>query len=405
MNEAGIPADQLQQAFSTFSQASEQLSAVYRELQQQVERLTRELALANGELRRQLMEKEALSQRLALLLEALPGGVVVLDQHEMVVEANPAALHMLGVPLLQFAWQEVAASRLRQASASGEWDLPQTEGPPRRLSIVSSALDAGGSQILLLHDVTEAHALQRQLQRNQRLTAMGEMAAGLAHQLRTPLATALLYTAQLGSPGLPQEARSRFADKATARLRHLEHLIQDMLLFAKGESAGWEEVPVADLLAELRQVMEPHMLNRGIAFSVSDQSARAALLGSREALSGALINLLDNAMQACPAGGKVELAGGIGGGSVLISVRDNGRGIVADVQERLFEPFFTTRADGTGLGLAIVRGVARAHGGSVEVKSSPGAGSEFVLRLPRKPRPAGPHTRNCRHEAFAGTDR
>src|SRR5574340_172382 len=346
MNEAGIPADQLQQAFSTFSQASEQPSAVYRELQQQVECLTRELALANGELRRQLMEKEALSQRLALLLQALPGGVVVLDRHGTVVEANPAALHMLGAPLLQLAWQEVAAGRLRQASASGEWELPQTEGPPRRLSIVSSALDAGGSQILLLHDVTEAHALQQQLQRN-----------------------------------------------------------QDMLMFAKGESAGWEEVPVADLLAELRQVMEPHMLNRGIAFSVSDQSARAALLGNREALSGALINLLDNAMQACPAGGKVELAGEIGGGSVLISVRDNGRGIVADVQERLFEPFFTTRADGTGLGLAIVRGVARAHGGSVEVKSSPGAGSEFVLRLPRKPGPAGPHTRSCRHEAFAGTDR
>ena len=375
----------LQQAFSLFNQASEQLAGAYQELQQQVEQLTRELAVANGELRRQFLEKQALSQRLSLLLAALPAGVVVLDQDGRVIEANPAAHSMLGEPLPGEAWQEVTTRRLRQTSAPYEWELQAADIslPARRISIFSSPLDAGGGCILLLHDVSEAHAMQRELQRHQRLSAMGEMAARLAHQLRTPLATALLYSSHLSRPSLAENDRVRFAEKTVERLRHLEYLIQDLLLFVKGETGGQEVVLVGELLSELQQVMEPQMAQRGLHFEVSDATVgEAGIMGSREALTGALLSLLENAMQACAAGDSISLGAQAQEDGVILTVADSGRGIDPNLQGRLFEPFFTTREEGTGLGLAIVRSVAQAHGGEVVVDSAPGTGSRFVIRLP-----------------------
>jgi two-component system sensor histidine kinase FlrB len=375
---------ELEQAFSLFNEASAQLTGAYQELQLQVERLTGELAVANGELRRQFLEKEALSQRLAHLLAVMPAGVVVLDQQGVVIELNPAARELLGDSLLGRVWAEVAANVLAPTSLPHEWDLSQDDASlSRRVSISSSPLDAVGGQVLMIHDMTEAYAMQRELQRHQRLSAMGEMAAGLAHQLRTPLATALLYAAHLNKPSLAEGDRVRFADKVLARLRYLEHLIQDMLSFVKGESAGQETVRISALLAELQQVMEPQMAEHGLLFRVEDQSGDVAVLGSRKALTGALLNLLENALQACPAGAQVVLRGEVeSDGGVGLCVADTGPGIDAAAQERLFEPFFTTRTDGTGLGLAIVRGVAEAHGGSVRVKSGLGLGSEFCLSLP-----------------------
>lgn len=376
---------ELEQAFSLFNEASAQLTGAYQELQQQVERLTGELAVANVELRRQLLEKEALSQRLSHLLSAMPAGVVVLDQQGTIIELNPAARELLGESLMGLAWVEIAARVLGQTVVPHEWDLAPVSGAvPRRVSISSSPLDAAGGQVLLIHDMTEAYAMQRELQRHQRLSAMGEMAAGLAHQLRTPLATALLYASHLKKLDLPENERIRFADKVLARLRHLEHLIQDMLSFVKGEGGGQDVVRMSSVLVDVQQVMEPQMIERGLNFSIQDDSRGAAVRGSRKALTGALLNLLENAMQACLEGGQVGLRGEVGeDGMVSIAVADNGKGIDIATQERLFEPFYTTRTDGTGLGLAIVRGVAEAHRGSVQVKSAPGCGSEFILRLPK----------------------
>ena len=371
---------QLEEAFSIFMQASDHLSHAYQELQQKVEQLTSELAVANGELRSQFIEKEALSERLGLILTALPGGVVVLDALGIVIETNPAANAMFGEAMRGRKWQDVAETCLEQTATPGEW-LSQ-EG--RRYSIVKSSLGSSDGQILMIQDITEAHNLTMQMQRNQRLSAMGEMAASLAHQLRTPLATAMLYTSHLGKADLSQDERARFAEKSLARLHHLEQLIKDMLLFVKGETVGEEDIQVSNLLAELQQVIEPQMSVRGLAFELHDQSKGARLKGSRKALSGALLNLLENAMQASTGGGKIELCAWTEEESVSICVRDQGKGIEGDLQERLFEPFFTTRQEGTGLGLAIVRAVVQALGGGIRVKSEAGAGSEFVLTLPMK---------------------
>ena len=369
-------AEDLQRAFDVFNQVSHELTQAYAGLQGRVQSLTDELAVANGKLRRQYEEKEALSERLGLLLNALPAGVVVVDAAGVVNEANPAANAMLGDSLCGRQWQELALTMLAAAPP----DEFAVRG--RRVSLAESVLASGGGRIILIHDITAAHEMKASLERNQRLAAMGEMAASLAHQLRTPLATALLYSANLAKPDLADEARTRFAEKASEQLRRLERLIQDVLLFARGEHIGREVIPVAALLADAAQTLEPLCAARGVVFRREGEAGDAIIVGGRKSLAGALLNLLENALQVCETGGAVTLAVAIAGKRIKLSVRDTGPGVPSEQQTRIFEPFFTTKGQGTGLGLAIALGVARAYGGSIDLFSRPGEGAEFVMELP-----------------------
>ncbi|MCW5625417.1 MAG: GHKL domain-containing protein [Burkholderiales bacterium] len=383
MTDPANPVDprDLEAAFSIFNAASEQLATAYQELQGRVEHLAAELAVANGELKQQYLDKEALSQRLELLLDALPGGVVVLDAAGSVMQSNPAARALLGAHLVGQPWSALAKSRLQPSAVPREWTVA-VGADVRRVTLSESALDAVGARILLLHDVTEAARLQAQLEHHKKLSAMGEMAAGLAHQLRTPLATALLHAANLSRPGLKDADRERFSNRIRERLLHLEHMIQDMLLFVRGQAAEREVFPLADLLQNAVHTIEPQMQERGVGFESEGAAGERWLSGSRKALGAALLNLLENALAACESGGRVRLVATAGASDVLIRVVDTGCGIDPAVRDRLFEPFFTTRQEGTGLGLAIVRSVVEAHGGEVTVESEPGQGSVFALRLP-----------------------
>ncbi len=377
-----IDPNQLEQAFALFNEASAQLTGKYHELQQQAGRLTVELAVANGELRRQYLEKQRLSERLKLLLDALPGAVVVLDMQGRVAEANPAAHLLLGDELTGMAWDELQRRHLRQTTTAQEWECTVPGGSARRVSMVESSLDADGGRILLLRDITEAWDMRQQLERHQRLSALGEMAAGLAHQLRTPLATALLYAANLSRPDVAEHDRSRFAQRIAERLRHLEQMIRDMLQFVRGEAVATEPVSVTVLLEELVQVMEPQMRQRQVELRVHELTPGSCVGGNRKALLGAILNLLENAMLACDAGGCVELSAHSVADRIEIQVADNGGGMPVAVRERLFEPFFSTRADGTGLGLSVVKSVVQAHGGDVRVATATGHGSTFIVTLP-----------------------
>ncbi len=363
------------------SEASSQLASAYAELQGRVDRLAGELAVANGELRRQYLEKEALSERLRLLLDALPGAIIVLDGGGRVIEANPTAASWLGDTLIGAQWAAVAAARLVAVPGAQEWQLGDP-GRGRRVTLSESPLDAAGGRILLLNDITEAVRLRQELEQHKRLSAMGEMAAGLAHQLRTPLATALLHTANLARPDLSDADRRRFSERVRERLRHLERMIQDMLLFVRGQPAVEARVDVDDMLFEAVQTIEPQMQLAGLSLRRPSDPTGAQVRGDRKALVGAVLNLLENALQATPAGGEVAVSAANGEGWVRIAVRDTGPGMEPDLLQRVFEPFFTTRQEGTGLGLAIVRSVAAAHGGEVDVSSEPGRGCEFVIRLP-----------------------
>ena len=147
---------------------------------------------------------------------------------------------------------------------------------------------------------------------------------------------------------------------------------------------------MCELVAELAHTLEPLARAKQLAFAARCDCEASTLVGDRKALGGALTNLMENAIQATEPGGSVACAvtlapagdSGLGVSALRFAVTDTGRGIAPEIQARLFDPFFTTRAEGTGLGLAIARGVARAHGGDINLRSAPGQGSTFELVLP-----------------------
>jgi two-component system, sensor histidine kinase FlrB len=156
-----------------------------------------------------------------------------------------------------------------------------------------------------------------------------------------------------------------------------------MLLFVKGARLASTSFPLTDLIEEISHTLEPHASVKGVGLHLAEASPDMILSGDRQAISGALINLLENALQASPVGGVVEMTvAGLGSPFASFQVTDAGAGIPEDARERLFEPFFTTRGEGSGLGLAIVRQVAEAHGGWVEWAPRPLGGSIFTLFLP-----------------------
>lgn len=372
----------LHEAFHAFSELSERLTQSYRQLEERVAILTEELAAARSERLRQLAEKERLANRLQKLLEALPGAVVVLDGDDIIQECNPVASELLGEPLLGQPWDAVVRRSVTTLSSDGYYAILRSG---RQVGISIRALGSEPGRILLLKDDTENRRLQEMLHRHQRLSAMGEMTARLAHQIRTPLTASMLYVSQLCKPQCSAAEQARYAEKVLNGLRQLERMVNDMLSFARGGEFTPETVSLDALLESLRQGLEPQVQQCGGRLELINGCPDATVEGSRDMLLGALSNLVTNAVQS----GGVEVALTVaveeaGEDAVAIRVSDNGPGIAADIQDKIFEPFFTTRSGGTGLGLAVVRAVVQGHRGDIRVQSVPGRGATFTLTLPRR---------------------
>lgn len=370
----------LEQAFALFNQMSNQLSESYGLLEARVNELKGELALVSAQRMQELAEKERLANRLLSLLDLLPGGVIVIDGQGVVREANPAACLLLGKPLEGMLWREVIARCFAPREDDGH-EISLKDG--RRLSIATRSLNGEPGQLVLLTDLTETRRLQDQLARHERLSALGRMVASLAHQIRTPLSAAMLYASHLSEQALPFEQQQRFAGRLKERLHELEHQVRDMLVFARGDLPLPDRLSPRQFFRALREAAEPHV--EGLSVRWQCEVERGELLCNRDTLVGAVLNLIENAIQAAGSAVrlKVHLYGR--GSSLRLSISDNGAGIDAQTLARLGEPFFTTKTTGTGLGLAVVKAVARAHNGELQLRSRPGRGTCATLILPLIP--------------------
>ena len=383
-SQSTVDQNDLENAFSEFNAHADQLSATFQDLNSQIQTLTAELADERSKRQQQLAEKECYASRLSHLLSALPAGIIVLDMRGRIEESNPAATDLLGEPLEGELWREIILRAFDPGSQSGQ-EARLKDG--RTVSISTCPRGDEPGQIILLMDVTETRFLQQALSRHQRLSAMGEMSAKLAHQIRTPLASALLYTSNMSKTQLKEEEREKFIGKTLSRLQHLENVVEDMLSFSRVGELGHDLISLADLLEELKQAMETHLESGGCHLKMDDVNHNILLSANRDALLGVLQNLITNAIQACGEQGEfrlqirpVDQAHGIA--SIDLVLSDNGPGISEEIMENIFEPFFTTRATGTGLGLAVAKAVIENHAGSIWVDSSGSDGTTFVIRLP-----------------------
>lgn len=363
---------ELEAAFELFNQTSMQLTTSYEALQNQAAHLQNQLAKSD-------QEKKQVADRLSRLLELLPAGVIVLNHHNQIVEMNPSAQTILGRDAIDRDWDIVIKNVFLSTNDAGE--LITHNKIVYQLSETSS--DKESSRILLIQDVTSARQLQEHVSRHQRLHSMGEMAASLAHQIRTPLSSALLYVSQMNSEHLDDDKREKFVGKALNSLNHLESLVKDMLQYAKGGKGSEKEILIEELLANLEQGVEAQINQSQSRIRFNAFIPGLVVTGDKDALMTALQNLVGNAIDVV--GQKAEIAvtvNKLSADKVDLVVSDKGPGISSDRLEKIFEPFYTSRAKGTGLGLAVVRAIAEAHNGEVWVKSIVGYGTQFGLRLP-----------------------
>ncbi|MFJ4606224.1 sensor histidine kinase [Pseudomonas atacamensis] len=367
----------LEQAFQLFNQMSSQLTDSYSLLEARVTELKGELAVVSAQRMQELAEKERLANRLQNLLDLLPGGVIVIDGHGLVREANPAAIDLLGSPLEGELWRHVIARCFAPREDDGH-EISLKNG--RRLSISTRSLDAEPGQLVLLNDLTETRHLQDQLARHERLSSLGRMVASLAHQIRTPLSAALLYASHLTEQQLPVETQQRFAGRLKERLHELEHQVRDMLVFARGELPLTDRITPNALMQSLQAAALTHVQDLPIRWQCDSHAGE--LLCNRDTLVGALLNLIENAIQASAGDARLKVHCYTRGSTLRLCVSDSGSGIEPTVLARLGEPFFTTKVTGTGLGLTVVKAVARAHQGELTLRSRVGRGTCAQVSLP-----------------------
>ena len=395
--------EQLENAFELFNQFSEKLAGSYGDLESHVTRLSKELAEARSERLIQLAEKEVLAKRLEGLLDALPAGIVVLDADDCITQTNPVARLMLGADrdsnkLLAKNWQSVA-----QKSIKTDGDELRTEdGRWVNLTACPLCVDNTGvnkEKIILISDITETRTLQRKLNRQQRLSSLGEMIASLAHQIRTPLSSALLYISTLNHPKNDEKERICFADKANERLRHLERMVNDMLIFARGDVSESEYINANEIMIQLKNItgqndsLEQSRMKH-IRFDIDSNLQKVIIQANRDILLSTFQNIIDNAIEACS---YTESSDAESREQVMIeikaflntenqfeiNIKDNGCGMSAAVKNKVLEPFFTTRSSGTGLGLAVVSTTVNRYAGEINIDSKEGVGSDFNIRFPR----------------------
>ena len=371
--------------------------------------------------RRIVRDQQAMA---AEVVASLPLGLVISDPAGRIAMINDAALGMFGKKRHEVSTAVAPDVTASQADSAGSSRKPGTRGPSPldelpglEWTTLADKL-AGGTRILeqettlavagakplvislggaamrnedgvllgnvfVLRDITEMKRLQVDAQRNDRLAALGHLAAGVAHEIRNPLSTikgvALYIARRMPLGGREEEAAQRMIDE----VERLDRVVSELLDFARPGSFETVQADLAEIIGRALRLAEADIKAKGIAVVQEIEPGFPSVNISPERLTQALLNLFLNAIQAMDHGGTLRVsARTLPNGMFSISVADTGPGIPPEIQASIFTPYFTTKPSGTGLGLAIVYQIAEGHGGRVSVGNAAGQGAEFTLTLP-----------------------
>jgi signal transduction histidine kinase len=343
------------------------------------------------------------------LLRSMTTGVIGVDFAGRFTRVNPAALEILDLPAdagsegtgtildrdhpIMGLLDDTLAGRAVQPLQ--EIRLQTSAGRQKWVGIHTAPLhDLDGVLIgasALLTDLTAVRKLQEEVRRKDRLAAIGQLTAGIAHEIRNPLA-AIEGFSELLVRRIQDDGSRTLLDEIVQEVRHLNRIVSDFLTFAREPQLHREPTDVAALIdGTVTFLVSTHP--QPISLKWTPPAQLAPVMLDPNEFRRALVNLIRNALEAMPSGGTLEVTVDLTEEWLTVTVRDSGPGIPEHVKDQIFTPFFTTKDQGTGLGLAIAHKIVEGHRGVIEVDTAPGVGSAFTIRIPseRVPHEAYPH--------------
>jgi PAS domain S-box-containing protein len=358
-------------------------------------------------LQRKADEYERLKEFSENIVESIHVGILAADLNDRVESWNSQMEKLTGVARADALGRSLAAllppdlCQLLEPSRgeSGLQSIYQYYFAPREatLNIATAPLVAkDGARIgrlIIFDDVTDRAELERRLVQADKLSSIGLLAAGVAHEVNTPLAVISTYAQMLAKQIAGDEQKAPLVEKITRQTFRASEIVNALLNFSRvAPPTEYVAVDLNKVIREAVSLVEHQFTRTGIVVNLALEDCLGAVKGSPGKLQQVILNLVMNARDAMPGGGALRIESSRVEGQVRVTVADTGAGIPPHVLPRIFDPFFTTKNDatltpegarrGTGLGLAVSYGIVREHGGEIEVESTVGQGTRFVLTFP-----------------------
>ncbi len=367
------------------------------------------IAIQNGQLYASLQQKAAEYERLKdfneNIVESINVGVMALDMQDRIESWNAQMEVMYAVPRWQTLTQPLKAifpaefveefDRMRQDAGIRnlyKFRLKTPAGEVRTVNVAIAPLVTRKFQVIgrlvIMDDITERIELEAQLSQADKLTSIGLLAAGVAHEVNTPLAVISSYTQMLGKQlqGDPQKAS--LLEKITRQTFRASEIVNNLLNFSRNSGSEIGDVDVNKVIADTLALLEHQFKVAKVEVHNAPEPALPSIQGNAGRLQQVFLNLFLNAKDAMPGGGTLRVAT-LNGESVSVCVSDTGTGIAPEHIQRIYDPFFTTKTApsegqtrGTGLGLSVTYGIIQEHAGKIRVESHPGEGTTFILDFP-----------------------
>ena len=377
----------LAEVFGTFIATASRMEISYGQLQGEVAQLRHELEERNVALESSLAETQAVRTALHRILEALPCGVIVINQKSNAISLiNPEAKRLTGIKNLDFKALPVRIQEALTSSTSSNDEfefLLQTELANRWLAVGRSA-GSKDQTILILRDITSQKEIERQRESSRNMLALGEMSAVLAHEVRNPLSSMELWTGLLAKQPDNDEETKYWIENLQAGVRTLSATVNNVLQFHGHGTGNQVRLKLATVLQNGYAFISPLAEQAGIKLTLNPGPKEIEISGDPNGLQQVILNLAINAFRHTAIGGSlvisVSLKEDLSG--VVLEFTDTGKGISEANLPRLFEAGFSGSGQTPGLGLAVCKRIVEQHQGTIAVESQLRKGTKFTLEFP-----------------------